>query len=165
MLGVWLLPEKETLIRLSRVIDYNQYQLKRPSYIPHMTLLSGGTKLRDDIRKGFQTLELPSVISLPVKDKVKNAVSFFMAFYLQLDFSAALRELFARVKQFAPQSSYRLQPHISLAYGVDQNAFDRLTVFELDEVTFDSIALVNCPEGQSNQAILSWEVLEMQSLR
>ena len=104
-------------------------------------------------------------IILNVK-KIKTENNYYKNVYINLDKSSELGQLSKISKSLDTTSTYMLDPHLSLTYGIiDQNLIDiknlRLPSYE---ITLDQIALVTDSTDESHEAINSWKILNIQPL-
>jgi len=162
MFCIWLLPSSEHSKIIEKTISANMALLKRPSFLPHMTLFDSNQPLDRDCRKTFFKIvnninkHQTELITLKITPCISGAY-FYKSFFCEIENHPNLQFIYEQIKSLDTSSTYQFIPHISLAYG---NNNKTLLGIDLQEINFDRIALVLDNNEESNTAISSWKIIE-----
>ena len=141
--SLWLMPEGESVVRLSALIAELAARLGTPRFPPHVTLIPG--LVGDEADLAGRTVELSRRLpSLRVRlGPVEATGDYFRCLYLRAEPVAALRAAHSLAAEvFGVRDDPDFLPHLSLVYGNLEAAERRLTE-ELEDSprAFEAVSL------------------------
>ena len=116
---LWLMPAPMDYKPLAQEIVVLEKKFGFPHFEPHATLFCGETLLdSESLKENFQLLfRGAKKISLTTAG-VYAQDEYHQNFFIMLQSNAPLEHLNALAKKLDEKSTYQLEPHVSLAYGV-----------------------------------------------
>ncbi|HZG28010.1 MAG TPA: 2'-5' RNA ligase family protein [Ensifer sp.] len=151
--SIWLQPSSADLDRLDRTVRRLSGVLGTPRFIPHLTLVEDMERTADDLADVLDThFASETAFSVPVTG-IHGLPQFFRSLYAGFEPAGRLKALKAiSVEAFGVGSVETFMPHISLAYGVNEEQ-RQLVLPELKHdfagqpIRFDAIAVVNSAQS------------------
>ncbi|MET0384457.1 MAG: hypothetical protein ABW321_00790 [Polyangiales bacterium] len=164
-MAVWLLPGEPERTRLLSTITELARQQGAPSFVPHVTLLSGVGELEEWQAKLGSLMPQLSRVTARVSG-VGHSERLFKTLYLQLEAADALCTLQRQVAQLLGQD-YVFDPHLSLLYRAALPISERealaATVARPPQLCGTSLALAY-PAHDHWEAIARWTVIPLGEL-
>ena len=156
--SIWLDLEKESRLSYRKIISTLSKRLKSPPFEPHCTIYG---------RLDIQLSELENIVSKIVNDcnqfsssvqKLISGKSYYKSLYVKLENNTSLNKVNSLCKNhFINSKNYRLDPHISLAYGqFDLEQIHRVTkrIAIPKYVVFSGVSIVN-----TKKDVEQWETV------
>jgi hypothetical protein len=166
----WLLPCEKDRDRLQTTIDLLSRELDAPLFVPHVTLYStvlardeDPVELIRNLAKRFTEIKLTC-------GPTGHSGMLFKTLYIEFNYQQVATLATALRDQCRHQSSYRLEPHLSLLYrslpSAARDALAQRMDFAGKTVRFDAIAAVTPGFGNSDfHDVSSWTVCAHESLQ
>ncbi len=146
MYSIWLIPSIAFYAPLHDQIKQIGNAHNLPIFIPHMTILSGIVAEPEHLFPIFsQCAEEILPLTLDT-DGIGHQSDYFRSFYIKIKLNTRLEEIFNELtKRFQTNTPLPFEPHISLAYGLDQTLVEKI---QLDmgipkQIKMDALFLVN----------------------
>lgn len=159
----WLLPAEPARSHLSALIEHFAARFDSAVFEPHLTVHGDLTLSLEEAERHLAALAQGTpVLSLPVIG-VDGTPSYFKSFFLALGGHPALSQLTASIRaNFAPDSRYCLQPHLSLLYAslAPEERATLLQAFRPDLATISFDTLVLAMPGNAEQGwaeVANWQ--------
>ena len=156
--SIWLDLEKESRLSYRKIISTLSKRLKSPPFEPHCTIYG---------RLDIQLSELENIVSKIVNDcnqfsssvqKLISGKSYYKSLYVKLENNTSLNKVNSLCKNhFINSKNYRLDPHISLAYGqFDLEQIHRVTkgIAIPKYVVFSGVSIVD-----TKKDVEQWETV------
>ena len=126
-----------------------------PVFPPHLTLHAGSTSSDEASRKLLESVCSEQVPNKLAVEGLDATARYTMTLFLRCRPNPALIALHDFIRQHAPSSEYRLDPHLSLLYAdlplpTKQNLAHELAP-PLEEIRFDRIRIVGHPSPVESQ--------------
>lgn len=165
MFCIWLLPIRRHENIIARSISSNMAALNMPSFIPHLTLFDGTKVIDDALLKSFRNIiKSQNSFNQPLRLKVLSNLncddSYYRSCYMKLSSTTELNYIFNRMRILDEKSTYKLEPHVSLAYSNRCNYLPLLKSPSLNYIDFDRLCIVSDNNQENATAIESWEIIE-----
>ena len=156
--SIWLDLEKESRLSYRKIISTLSKRLKSPPFEPHCTIYG---------RRDIKLSDLENIVSKIVNDsnqfsssvqKLISGKSYYKSLYVKLENNTSLNKVNSLCKNhFINSKNYRLDPHISLAYGqFDLEQIHRVTkgIAIPKYVVFSGVSIVN-----TKKDVEQWETV------
>lgn len=160
----WLTPEKNSLERLSLLVDSLAARHQSPLFEPHLTLFFGTYSVPNapiDIAQELSQKTAPIAIHV---EGLKQTEFIFKSLFIQFIPHLQLTNMVETILQrLQTPSNFQLDPHLSLMYAElnkqqKQAIIDGLTL-DFDTITFDSLKFVTPnPVTQDWNDIAGWQI-------
>ena len=156
--SIWLDLEKESRLSYRKIISTLSKRLKSPPFEPHCTIYG---------RLDIKLSDLENIVSKIVNDcnqfsssvqKLISGKSYYKSLYVKLENNTSLNKVNLLCKNhFINSKNYRLDPHISLAYGqFDLEQIHRVTkgISIPKYVVFSGVSIVD-----TKKDVEQWETV------
>lgn len=162
-MAFWLLPAEPARSKLNALIQQFSVRFAAPAFEPHLTVHGDLSLSLQMAEQHFVALaQSTPALFLPVLQPETTA-EYFKTFFLALGVHPALTQLATAIRtRLAPDSQYRLQPHLSLLYAslTPEKRVALLETFRTDltHISFDTLALATpgcAEEGWGN--VSNWQ--------
>lgn len=120
--SIWLLFEKDVEKLLQSLINQFGYVTNSPTFIPHLTLISGLTGNEEDLFEQFEIFS-SKVNSFFVRiKKIDFSDNFYRSLFIEIEKNDELRKIYNFASDiFNVKNDYdKFTPHISLLYSFEK---------------------------------------------
>ena len=151
----WLMPCPDDHALLQGIIKELAHRYNTPVFPPHLTLFAGPAPPEGEETKILDTLDTQRVPESLAVTGLDATARYTMTLLLRCRPDSELLALHDFIRQHAPSSEYRLDPHLSLLYAdlplpTKQNLAHELAP-PLEEIRFDRIRIVGHPSPVESQ--------------
>jgi len=156
---LWLMPQKETVDQLQKIIQGLSEAYGTPVFEPHVTLISGLSGNEDALVKKIDAFTLGKRKFSVTTKGIDYARGFFTALFLNIQNTPEIDQLNTQVREYLkPFGQGPYHPHLSLLYGDITSQEKERIIAGLNlagqTITLDKLKLV---KGHSDVA--QWQVI------